>query len=283
VGGDDGAAASFVTGNASTSAGGLDAYIEDDQIAVKFITVACSGACATVEAVGTGGSAPYTFAWDDGSTSATRRVCPTADASYWVKVTDTATTGEISIPAQTVKASLTADVLACSDAAASSCDGGAGPATPAPGLYAGTFLCAPGPDGGIVALPEGPDGSLVTGDFWVDLAFDPVTGQPTGTLYGKWIVLGVIQFQASLQGSVDCATGEVQSPWVNGVWGLPGPVPEDGGAPLSVLAAGTAPGDLTASVVPGSPGMIMGAVDWAQSSTDNGSTCHGTYSATLQP
>jgi hypothetical protein len=42
-------------------------------------------------------------------------------------------------------------------------------------------------------------------------------------------------------------------------------------------------GDFTASVVSGSPGTIAGAVDWFATSTDNGSTCNGTYIATLQP
>jgi hypothetical protein len=42
-------------------------------------------------------------------------------------------------------------------------------------------------------------------------------------------------------------------------------------------------GDLTASVVPGTPGTIAGAHDRFETSTDNGSRCRGTYTATLQP
>ena len=111
---------------------------------------------------------------------------------------------------------------------------------------------------------------------------DPSSGEQTGTLYGKWVVLGVIAFQASLQGTLDCSTGELSAIWVNGVWGLPGPAPADASAPLSVIATGMAPGDLTAAVVSGSPGTIAGTLDWFESSTDNGSECHGTYTATLQ-
>jgi hypothetical protein len=135
-----------------------------------------------------------------------RRVCPDATTSYWVNVTDTGITGELPTPPQTVRAALTADVLTCPDAATSSCGGGAGPGIPASGLYAGTFYCPPGSDGGIVALP-GSDGGLITGDFWVDLSVDPSLNQVTGMLYGKWVVLGVIAFQAGLQGTLDCSAG----------------------------------------------------------------------------
>src|ERR1700722_12199009 len=51
VGGDDDAQ-SFTPGDAGGLAA-LDAYIERDQVAVKFVTLNCSGDCATVEAVGT--------------------------------------------------------------------------------------------------------------------------------------------------------------------------------------------------------------------------------------
>jgi hypothetical protein len=48
--------ASFSSGRGDASGpGALDAYIEQGRVQVKFITVSCSGACATVEAVGTGG------------------------------------------------------------------------------------------------------------------------------------------------------------------------------------------------------------------------------------
>ena len=277
VGADDGGG-SFVEGDA-TAAGPLEASIEQNDVAVKIVTLSCAGDCADVKAVATGGHPPYTFKWDDGSTNPSRRVCPTSTTSYLLNASDTGTTGEVPRPAQTVEVPLTADVLSCPDGGATACDGGG--AAPASGLYAGTFYCPPGPDGGIVGLP-GPDGGLITGDFWVDLAIDPSSAVQTGTLYGKWVVLGVIEFQASLKGTLDCSTGEFSASWVDGVWGIPGPVPVDSGAPLSVIAAGMPTGDLTASVVSGSPGTITGALDWFQTSTDNGSECHGTYEATLQ-
>jgi hypothetical protein len=54
VGVDDGGTLRFVVGDGS-GGGGFDAYIEQDQVAVKFITLSCSGDCATVQAVATGG------------------------------------------------------------------------------------------------------------------------------------------------------------------------------------------------------------------------------------
>jgi len=84
-------------------------------VAVKVITLSCAGDCAMVEAVGTGGLPPYSFKWDDGTTSATRQVCPTSSTSYDVKVTDTGTVGEVPRPAETAQASVTADLLSCPD------------------------------------------------------------------------------------------------------------------------------------------------------------------------
>jgi len=93
----------------------LDAYIEQGTVAVNLVTLSCTGDCATVQAVGLGGDPPYTYVWENGSTSAVRRVCPTADTDYSVKVTDTGGAGEIPRPPQTASASVTADVLACPD------------------------------------------------------------------------------------------------------------------------------------------------------------------------
>jgi hypothetical protein len=124
LGSDDGGP-SFGTGSGDAAgAAALDAYIEQDHVAVKFITLSCSGDCATVQAVGTGGYAPYTFRWDDGTTSATRLVCPTSSTSYSVQVTDTGTSGELARAAASVRGSLAASVIACPDGGPS--DAGSG-------------------------------------------------------------------------------------------------------------------------------------------------------------
>jgi hypothetical protein len=138
VGGDDAGGGAFVSGDAKAPAA-LDAYVEESGIRITFVRVACAGDCATVQAIPTGGNAPYTFVWDDGSASATRRVCPLANTSYFVRVSDTGTTGEFARPSQTVQVPLGAEVLACADAgpsgpcdslAASFSPGGANPAGP---------------------------------------------------------------------------------------------------------------------------------------------------------
>ncbi len=82
---------------------------------VTFVTLSCAEGCASVKAVATGGHPPYTFAWDDGSSTATRNVCPKSDASYSVKVSDTGSTGEFPRPPATVMVPLAAHVIACPD------------------------------------------------------------------------------------------------------------------------------------------------------------------------
>jgi hypothetical protein len=99
----------------------LDARIEEDGVRVTIVTVACAGDCATVEAVGTGGRPPYSFGWEDGSTVAQRRVCPSEGATYRVTVTDTGTSGEFARPPQKAEASVTGEVLACPDAGSGPC------------------------------------------------------------------------------------------------------------------------------------------------------------------
>src|ERR1700722_15221218 len=119
VGSDDIDGGSFAEGDATASSA-LDASIEENHVTVTIVTLSCGGACADVQAVATGGHPPYTFAWDDGSTSASRQLCPTSDASYHVKVSDTATTGEFPRAAQSVQVPLTADVLgSCPDGSTS--------------------------------------------------------------------------------------------------------------------------------------------------------------------
>ncbi len=125
--------------------GALDAHIEQNHVAVTFVTVSCSGLCADVVAVATGGHAPYAFQWDDGPTGAARRVCPTESTNYSVTVTDTATAGELGQSAQTVRVPLGARVLACPDGG--TVDGGGAKACGAgfrPGVYDGSFRQASG-------------------------------------------------------------------------------------------------------------------------------------------
>lgn len=92
----------------------LTAHIERQGVTVEFITLSCAGECADVVAVARGGYAPYAYAWEDGSTSPSRRVCPTESTSYRVTVTDTGNSSpEFQRPPQTAEAPLTANVLRC--------------------------------------------------------------------------------------------------------------------------------------------------------------------------
>ncbi len=118
VGADDGGPSLVLGADDASATGAFDAHIEQNHIAVTFVTLSCAGPCADVVAVPTGGQAPYTFKWDDGSTTATRHVCPTSSTSYNVKVTDTGTTGELARPAETVQVPLAANVIACPDGGA---------------------------------------------------------------------------------------------------------------------------------------------------------------------
>jgi hypothetical protein len=112
VGSDETDGGAFL-GSDAGGADPLDATIQENHVAIKIVTLSCEGDCADVQAVATGGRPPYVFAWEDGSISPTRKVCPTASTSYQVKVTDSAVTGEVPRPAETVTVPLTADVLAC--------------------------------------------------------------------------------------------------------------------------------------------------------------------------
>jgi hypothetical protein len=153
LGSDDGGGGSFLGGDASVS-GALDASIEQDHVAIRFITLSCAGDCASVEAVATGGHPPYTFAWDDGWTNATRRVCPTSDTNYQVKVSDAGSSGELTRPAQTVEVPLTADVIACPDGGTS--DGGGAPTV----YWANWTQVTPGTPGSATGTLSPPSGDV---------------------------------------------------------------------------------------------------------------------------
>jgi hypothetical protein len=115
VGSDEGGGGGAFAGGDAGAPGAFDAYVEQSGVHVTVVTVSCAGDCAMVKAVATGGHPPYQFAWDNGSTSAVRQICPTTGARYAVTATDTATSGEFPLPAQTVHVGLGSDVLACPD------------------------------------------------------------------------------------------------------------------------------------------------------------------------
>lgn len=160
-------------------AGGRDALgvdIEDvEDVRIEVITLTCAGDCADVVAVAHGGHPPYSVEWEDGSKSASRRVCPSDSTQYSVRATDTAIDDdEFPYEAQTARAEVTAHVLDCSDAGVTP-DGGSVEPSPvywttwtsvalgSPGTASGT-LSPPGGDITVSYSGEVADGSAITGE-----------------------------------------------------------------------------------------------------------------------
>jgi hypothetical protein len=208
VGADDGGAPIALGQGGDAGASALDAHIEQNHIAVTFVTLDCAGPCADVVAVPTGGHPPYTFEWDDGSTSASRHVCPTSSTSYLVNVTDTGTTGEVIRPAQTVQVPLTANVVACPDGGAP--DGGDAGGAGATTVYWATWTqMQPGTPGmaeGHFAPPTGAIRVTYAGE--VNSASEP-TGTPTVTALGAVSFVPPASFLSATVGNLPPSTGMI--------------------------------------------------------------------------
>ncbi|MGH7434928.1 MAG: hypothetical protein ACRENE_04575 [Polyangiaceae bacterium] len=129
VGSDEGGVVLSLGGGDGQAAVPLDAHVEENRIAVTFVTLTCAGPCADVEAVATGGTAPYSFEWDDGPTAATRRLCPAADTTYAVTVSDTGSASEVTRAPQSVTVSLPARVAVCPEGGVPVDDAGGTPRT----------------------------------------------------------------------------------------------------------------------------------------------------------
>jgi hypothetical protein len=205
---------SFSGADDSSTSGGLDAHIEENDVTVTFVTLTCTGPCADVVAVPTGGHAPYTFAWDDGPTNAMRQVCPSSTTNYSVRVTDTGTVGEFPRPAETVQVPLAANVIACPD----------GGVACMPGNYVGTWnatglIDAATGDASPSSDPSGPL-ALALVDSTVDGGGTELA--PSGNVVLNWDLVGVIT--AHLSGGLDCATGtfRAEDPVAANSVGLPG-------------------------------------------------------------
>lgn len=83
-----------VIGNGGGGAApGFTVRIRHQETDVTSFPLPCGGGCADVTAVASGGKEPYSFVWEDGSTSAERRLCPGASTTYEVIATDAGVTG----------------------------------------------------------------------------------------------------------------------------------------------------------------------------------------------
>lgn len=99
------------------SAAMLAVDIQREAVAVEIVTVQCAGECVDVEAVARGGYPPYAYAWENGSSDPTRRLCPDATQQFSVIATDSGLdSAEFRRAPSTARSSVTAQVLDCSDA-----------------------------------------------------------------------------------------------------------------------------------------------------------------------
>ena len=283
-GGAPGSGSAFNLGNADASTD-LSAHIEWNHVAVEIVTLSCTGDCADVVAVARGGYPPYAYAWEDGSTTAERHLCPTATTAYRVAVTDQRTpSGEIRRAPETVNVPLPVSVLACpgsrtdggrtdggrTDGGRPGCEGGTAVALQ-PGRYSGNLICpsSMGSSGGAADA---------TGTLLLDLAADA-----TGSLFFQWS-LAVIGAQATIH-AADCASGRLESTY-DGMWGVPGfPDQNNPKAPPGLIPTGPITGSLTFVPAAGSPPAISGVLDWDVPPVAGSapSICRGTYTAVLQP
>jgi hypothetical protein len=260
-------------GTTSVTDNALTVHVEDIKaVRIELLTLACAGGCADIEAVASGGNAPYTFAWEDSSTSARRHVCLDADATLEVRTTDTAiSTAEFGYAAHTAYASVAASVLDCPDGG--TCDLGTGTATPKSGHYVGDLICGAG-SYSILNGMHVDDASAGLGSITLDLAIDPGTAQQSGTV--STLAVGVLATFAKLDGKLDCGT--FRGTLVDGHWGLPGATPE------TLISTGDFRGDLTVSAVPGKPDTITGVFpSKAYTGTSENGLCAGTFTAMLMP
>lgn len=106
-------------GASNTNAGAkvLTVEVEDiREMKVTVVAVACAGDCVEVEAVAEGGHPPYHYAWSDGSTDASREICPDRATRYEVEASDTAVDRqEFPYMALRASAAVEAKLLTCGD------------------------------------------------------------------------------------------------------------------------------------------------------------------------
>jgi len=144
---DNAGAASPVGGNASSpSASSLRVQIEREAVAVEIVTVQCARDCVAVEAVARGGFPPYSYRWEDGSTSPARTLCPNASARFTVTATDSGVDGaEFRQKPSTAQSTVSAEVFDCSDAGMQADAGALDPDGGAPSPDGGAPQCASAP------------------------------------------------------------------------------------------------------------------------------------------
>jgi hypothetical protein len=105
-------------GGALPSANGFSVQIQNSEgVAITSAMLDCADDCIDVRAVAQGGNPPYSFAWEDGSTAAERKLCPSASTTFSVIASDTPVEAvELAQAAQTASGRIAALVPTCTDA-----------------------------------------------------------------------------------------------------------------------------------------------------------------------
>lgn len=159
-----------------------------------------------------------------------------------------------------------------------------------PGVYKGTYKCTLEMNG-MMSLPLAGDVSFnlaidetKTKDCPPDEEFcqDLVIAKGSGKLLG--FALLFIGFETSLEGGLDCKTGEFRAKALDGIWGLPvSSNPSDPMAPLTISKppSGTFDGSMMGVHLGGTPQKIEGM--WSLHEIAMNLTCPGPFTVERQP
>jgi hypothetical protein len=160
-----------------------------------------------------------------------------------------------------------------------------------PGTYKGTYKCTLEMNGMMSLQLEG--------NVSFDLAIDETTQMndcPPGTEFCQDLVIAkgsgkllgfallIIGFETSLEGGLDCKTGEFQAKAIDGIWGLPvSSNPSDPNAPLTVSKppSGMFDGELNGVHLGGTPQRIEGM--WSLREIAMNLVCPGPFTVERQP
>jgi hypothetical protein len=160
-----------------------------------------------------------------------------------------------------------------------------------PGTYTGTYKCTLEMNGMMSLQLEG--------NVSFDLAIDETTQMndcPPGTEFCQDLVIAkgsgkllgfallIIGFETSLEGGLDCKTGEFQAKAIDGIWGLPvSSNPSDPNAPLTVSKppSGMFDGELNGVHLGGTPQRIEGM--WSLREIAMNLVCPGPFTVERQP
>lgn len=176
-------------------------------------------------------------------------------------------------------------------------DGGTAAARPKldncdPGSYVGTYTCPLEMGGmdtgwlleGAVAFDLAIDESTTAAECGVgeEFCFDLVIAEGSGTIFG--FVNLFIGFEGTLEGGLDCTTGEFHAQAHDGIWGIP--VASDPTDPMSPATVGQPPsgmwdGGLDGLHLGGNPQVIEG--DWDLMETTFNYRCPGPFTVERQP